>query len=319
MLTLISHENPDQMTEVSSEQAARVYLGRLGSRASRATQTYSLEVAARTLTSGAMGWNEIPWVEIRYQHVARLRAALAETYAPATANKILAAVRGVVRECWRLRLIDADDYQRVADCESVRGERLPAGRMVTDDEVGRLFAVCAADRSVAGRRDEALLAVLIATGIRREEAASLLLEHVDIETGELRLLKAKGNKDRTTYMGSDALHLLRGWLRVRGFSSGSLFCSVSVAGNLSYRPLTGQAIYMAATRRAKEAGLESLTLHDFRRSYISRLLDAGQDLVTISKMVGHANPATTAAYDRRGDEAKRVAANVIRLPLPGAG
>jgi integrase/recombinase XerD len=315
MLSLVAP--PEQTATATSEQAAMVYLSGLGSPVSRATQTYSLEVASRTLTTGQLGWEELPWVDLRYQHVAALRAALAQTYAPATTNKILSAVRGVLRECWRLRLIAAEDYQRVADCGPIRGVRLPAGRFVTNDEVSRLFESVAADRGPIGRRDEALLAVLIGSGLRREEAAALRLEHVDIESGELVVLRGKGNRDRITYLGADALSLLRGWLRVRGAVSGPLFYSLTAGGGSTMRKLSGQGIYMAVQRRAEEAHLRHLTLHDFRRTYISRLLGAGQDIATIGKMVGHQNPVTTASYDRRADEAKAVAANMIRLPLVG--
>jgi hypothetical protein len=67
----------------------------------------------------------LPWADLRYQHTQAIRAKLAETRAPAGVNKILAAVRGVLREAWRLGLIDAEEYERSADIKSVRGEQLP--------------------------------------------------------------------------------------------------------------------------------------------------------------------------------------------------
>src|SRR5208283_1704391 len=96
-----------------------------------------------------------PWGELRYQHTAALRASLWDRYAPATANKILAAVRGVLREAWRLRQIPADEYQRAIDVGAIRGSRPLRGRHLAADEIRALFQQCASDSGGAGARDAA--------------------------------------------------------------------------------------------------------------------------------------------------------------------
>src|SRR6476620_2610808 len=67
--------------------------------------------------------------------------------------------------------------------------------------------------------------------------------------------------------------------------------------------------------RAAAAGVAPFTPHDMRRTYISELLDAGTDLATVQKMVGHESITTTAGYDRRGDAAKRKAADLVHVPF----
>ena len=138
----------------------------------------------------------LPWAGLRYQHTQAVRAKLAETRAPAGVNKILAAVRGVLREAWRLGLMDAEAYERAADIKSVRGEQLPRGRALGKRELQKLFVACAKDETAAGRRDAALIAVLYGGGLRRSEVVALDLADYRPETAELRIRHGKGQKGR---------------------------------------------------------------------------------------------------------------------------
>jgi len=96
-------------------------------------------------------------------------------YAPSTANRHLAALRGVLKECWRLGYVSAEEFQRAADLEPVRGSRLPRARALRPGEVLALFAACEdfeSDKKPAmAARDAAILALLYGSGLRRAEAA----------------------------------------------------------------------------------------------------------------------------------------------------
>lgn len=296
------------------EHPAAVYLASLAYGSRRAMRG-ALDTVAALLTSGRCDAQTLQWSALRYQHTQAVRAALAERYAPATANKMLAAVRGVLKAAWRLGQMPGEEYQRAADLPAVRGETLPAGRALSVAELRAIFAACACDPTPAGAKDAALLAVLYGAGLRRSEAVALDVSDYDPETGALTVRSGKGKKARTAYATNGSGKALAAWLRVRGSEPGALFVPVLKSGKLAPRRLTDEAIRGTLQKRAREAGIEHLSPHDLRRSFISALLDAGADIVTVQKLAGHASVTTTARYDRRGEAAKRRAADLLPVPF----
>jgi integrase len=92
------------------------------------------------------------------------------------------------------------------------------------------------------------------------------------------------------------------------------FLPVDKVGRIVLRRLTPESVLDRLAHLAKRAGISRFSPHDLRRSFISDLLDNGADLVVVQAMAGHANPATTARYDRRGERAKRRAAGLLVVP-----
>jgi site-specific recombinase XerD len=85
-------------------------------------------------------------------------------------------------------------------------------------------------------------------------------------------------------------------------------------GTILASGLSDQAVYTMLKKRGEAAGLSDLTPHDIRRTFAGDLLDAGVDLVTVQKLMGHSDANTTAGYDRRGEVAKRGAVKKLHVP-----
>lgn len=292
---------------------ALVYLARL-SPSSRRTMRQSLDTVARLVTGGACDALTLDWSQLRYQHTAAIRSRLAEAYGPATANKTIAALRGVLREAWRLELMPAEAYQRAVDLERVRGEAPLRGRAIDRGEVLALVEACRRDGSALGMRDCALLGVLYAGGLRRSEAVGLDLADFDPEAGTVTVRHGKGNKARTVYATNGAARALKAWIALRGPEAGPLFYRGRKGGHLERERMTPEAVRDVLKRRCQAAGVKPCSPHDWRRTFVGELLDAGADLATVKALAGHANADTTARYDRRGERAKATAAGLLHFP-----
>ena len=291
---------------------AVVYIARLAPGSRRAMQQ-ALGLLASL--AGVADAERFPWHLLRYPHTQAMRARVAERYAPASANKVLCALRGVLGECFRLGLMSAEDRLRAADVASVRGERLPRGRALTAGELRALFHACDG-ATVRGARDAALLALLYGAGLRRAEAVSITLGDLDLATAMVRVM-GKGDKQRAVPLGASVCEALERWLRARGAAPGLLFTPVGKGGAVSLRAMSGQAVLMILRRLAARSGVARFSPHDARRTFISDLLDAGADLSTVQQLAGHAQVTTTARYDRRGEHARRRAVGLLHGPVSG--
>ncbi|MBH8575209.1 tyrosine-type recombinase/integrase [Nostocaceae cyanobacterium CENA369] len=291
---------------------AAVYLCALANGSQR-TMEQSLNAIALLISNGECDAYTLNWAALRYQHTAAIRTALAQKYSPATTNKMLCALRRVLKEALRLELMDAKDYAKAVDIQSVKVKRKLKGRALTSAEIGALLKVCLDDPTPQGIRDAALIAILRGTGVRRAEVVNLDLKDLS-RNGELQVRQGKGDKDRTVYLPTGAMALVEDWLCVRGRKGGALLCPIRKGGEVQLRRMSSQAVLLIVRKRAAESGVESFSPHDFRRTFCSDLLDSGTDIVTVQKLAGHASPATTSKYDRRGEETKRLAVENLELP-----
>lgn len=314
----------------AAQNPALIYLATLAP-SSRRTMRGALDEIAMLLTDGRCDHYTLPWTALRFQHVQAIRSILAEKNSSATVNRKLAALRGTLNAAKQMladhlpennegamrailtkEAIDA----AIRSLKRVRGA-MPdqaAGRALTFGEFLSLLAVCAADSSIAGDRDAAIITLAYVTGLRRAELAGLTLDDIQWQPCTLHV-RGKGNKVRTVPVEDEgALSALADWLHERGHQAGPLFTRILKGGHLQRSGLTDQAIYYILQKRGHQAGVNPFSPHDVRRTFAGELLDANTDLVTVQKLMGHSNPQTTASYDRRGEAVKRKAVQKLHAP-----
>ena len=288
-----------------------VYLAGLAP-GSRRTQRAALRLIAK-LVSHESDEMHLPWWALDYAHTTAVRSKLAERFAPATSNRMLAALRGVLKAAFKLGLSDADRMTRACSVEPVRGSRAMKGRALSKGELAALFEVCD-PLTPGGARNAALLGLLYGGGLRRAEVVALDLADYDAKTGRL-VVRGKGNKERIAWATNGSRDALDAWLAVRGEEPGPLFLPVTKGGTVLQRRMSDQAIAELVRRLARQAKIAKFSPHDMRRTFIGDLLDGGADLATVQGLAGHASPTTTSRYDRRGERARKKAAELLHVPF----
>jgi site-specific recombinase XerC len=290
------------------------YLARLGS-SSRRTMLTALNTIARLLAGETARAATLPWHLLEPVHTSALRSALVDKYAPATANKTLAALRGVLREAWRLGQIDAELYHRLRDLPSAPGSRLLAGRQVERDELRALFAACGG--SPRGRRDAAILALGFGGGLRRSEIVGIDCGDLDVARGAVTVT-GKGRKQRQVFLAVGAADAIAGWMAIRGNEAGPLLHPVRKGDTIVRRRMAAQSVRDVLAALVEKARVGKMSPHDARRTWVSGLLDAGADLSCVQRLAGHSSVSTTQRYDRRPEHAARRAALLFSIPSAGA-
>ena len=163
-------------------------------------------------------------------------------------------------------------------------KKLP--EVLSRDEVTRLLA------STTTLRERALLLTTYGGGLRVSEVVRLRVSDIDAQRDLLRVEQGKGRKDRYTLLGPRLLAELRHYWQGYRPAQPWLFPQRRKAAPMD--PTTAQKIYYGAKRRAgitKAGGI-----HALRHSFATHLLEAGTDLPTRQRLLGHDSITTTMRY-----------------------
>ena len=215
-----------------------------------------------------------------------------------------------------MELMPRDQQLALREARLLKAKRLPAGREVRAGELEALVRACRDDRNqIAGVRDIAVIGFLFICGLRRAEVAGIRVEDLDMEKA-LLTVTGKGDNERYAYPDPGTLVAVTRWLSHRSASDGPLFLPINKSGVVVYDRggISDQAIYNIVQKRQRRAGVQQCAPHDFRRSFATELLRQKVDLPTVQRLMGHADPSTTARYDTRQPEEDRLATRGLECP-----
>jgi site-specific recombinase XerD len=183
---------------------------------------------------------------------------------------------------------------------------------------GEIKALLAApDRSTwLGRRDHALLAVMIQTGVRVSELAGLRISDVHLGAGAHIRILGKGRKKRATTLTSETVKVVRQWLAERrGQPADPVFAT------RQGQPLSRYTIGVVVTKHAATAAAscpslttKRVTPHTLRHTNAMLLRAKGVDIATIALWLGHESTQTTHIYEH-ADAALKEQAIARTTPL----
>ena len=231
-----------------------------------------------------------PIARISSVEVRRWFASLRST--PAAANRSLPVLSVIFRQA------ELYGYRReeTNPCHGIRRYRLPGReRFLTYVEAGRLGAALAA----APTAPASVIRLLLLTGCRQSEIRTL--QWRDYREGRLFLRDSKTGP-RTVWLCAPARRLLGRLPRA------SRWVFPAAAGD---GPMPTETLSRNWRAVRKQAGIPDMRLHDLRHSYASFALRQGETVLTIGRLLGHRDPATTLRYTHFADRmAQRAAARV---------
>ncbi len=151
-------------------------------------------------------------------------------------------------------------------------------------------------RKETGMRDQAVLELMYATGLRVSEASALKLSQVDLNTATLRVV-GKGSKERMVPVGQKAIASVRRYLDKVRSSQKTASPTEPLFVNKQGKALSRQAIWGLLKKYAKKEGVrKEVYPHILRHSFATHLLEGGADLRVVQELLGHSDIVTTQIY-----------------------
>jgi integrase/recombinase XerD len=219
----------------------------------------------------------------------------------------VAGLRSFLRFCFLEGLVEVDLSQAALPVTGRRRSSLPRGITKAD---ARALLECCDRRSALGRRDYAMMVMLLRLGLRASEVAGLKLDDIDWRAGEL-VVRGKGARQDRLPLPADVGQAIACYLR-RGRPAGARR-EVFLRARAPFGPISPRTVSSTVRRACRRAGVAEVGSHRLRHTVACEMVSAGVPLVQIAQVLRHRSLQTTAGYGRVDLDRLRL----LAAPWPG--
>jgi integrase/recombinase XerD len=243
-------------------------------------------------------WEEQGRPEFTKATVQAHRAALeAKGYAASTINQRLAAIRKLAVEAADNNLMALDHAAAITRVKGIPKSGIRIGNWLTEKQAEQLINAPTPE-TLKGKRDRALLGLLVGCGLRRRELSTLNIQDIQQREGRWVIvdLEGKHGRVRSVPVPPWVKVAVDDWLTAVSFTAGRIFCAVSRHGKITSRTISEQAVLDNVRQYGKQIGLENIRPHDLRRTCAKLCRSRGGELEQIQLLLGHSSIQITEQY-----------------------
>ena len=214
-----------------------------------------------------------------------------------TVNLRLAAVRRLAYEAADTGLLSPELAAGIQRVKGAKRIGVKIGNWLSADQAKALVQAPNVE-TMRGKRDHAIISILVGCGLRRSEVAELTLDNLQQrdERWVILDLYGKGGHIRTVPVPNWVKTAVDRWTEAAKVTDGRLFRCVNRTGTVWGRGITEKVIWCVVKEFASKAGIGNLAPHDLRRTCARLCHVAGGDLEQIQFLLGHVSVQTTERY-----------------------
>ena len=225
-----------------------------------------------------------------------------EVVSVSAVQRFVSGLRSFLRFCFVEGLVESDFSLAVLLVRGRSSSSLPRG--ISRADARALLGSC--DRRAAlGRRDYAIIVLLLRLGLRRGEVAGLALDDIDWRAGEL-VIRGKGSRVDRLPLPADVGQAIASYLRRGRPRSGGR--EVFLRSKAPYDPIASGTVASTVRRACRRAGIAEVGSHRLRHTAACEMVQANVPLYRIGQVLRHQSLQSTAIYARVDVERLRLLA-----------